>query len=46
MSKIYIGSAKTGDAGVEAAMSGTSVMVTSLVSTGSVFPTGGTSYNM
>jgi hypothetical protein len=46
MSKIYIGSSKRGDAGVEAAMSGSIVMLTSLVSTGSVCPTGGTSYNM
>jgi hypothetical protein len=46
MSKIYIGSAKRGDAGVEAAMSGSIVMFTSLVSTGSVRPAGGTSYNM
>jgi hypothetical protein len=46
MSKIYIGSLKRGDAGVEAAMSGTIVMFTSLVSTLSVFPSGGTSYNM
>ena len=46
MSKIYIGISKTGDAGVEAAMSGTIVMLTSLVCTMSVFPSGGTSYNM
>jgi hypothetical protein len=46
MSKIYIGSLKRGDAGVEAAMSGTIVIVTSLLSSISVFPSGGTSYNM
>jgi hypothetical protein len=46
MSKIYIGSLKRGDAGVEAAMSGTIVMLTSLVNDGSSFPAGGTSYKM
>ena len=46
MSKIYIGISKRGDAGVEAAMSGTIFMFTSLVRSGSVFPAGGTSYNM
>jgi len=46
MSKIYIGSLKRGDAGVEASMSGSIVMVTSPGSSSSVFPSGGTSYNM
>ena len=47
MSKIYIGSAKRGAAGVEAFMSGINVMVTSLVFTGSSgCVDGGTSYNM
>ena len=47
MSKIYIGFSKRGSAGVEAAMSGIIVMVTSLVFTGSPDGVdGGTSYNM
>jgi hypothetical protein len=47
MSKTYIGFSKRGAAGVEAAMSGIIVMVTSLVSTGSPGCVGGgTSYNM
>jgi len=46
ISKIYIGSPKRGDAGVEAAMFGSIVMLISLVNDGSVFPAGGTSYKM
>jgi len=45
MSKIYIGLSKRGDAGVEASMSGTIVMVTLVERTGSGLPAGATSYN-
>jgi hypothetical protein len=46
MSKIYIGSLKRGDAGVEAAMSGSIVMFTSLLRGWLGCPAGATSYNM
>jgi hypothetical protein len=46
MSKIYIGSPKRGDSGMEASMSGIIVIFTSLDNVGSWIPAGGTSYNM
>jgi hypothetical protein len=46
MSKIYIGSLKRGDSGVELAMSGRIVIITPLDFDESFFPGGGTSYNM
>ena len=45
MSKIYIGSAKRGDAGVEIPMSGIIVMFTLFSNGESESPSGATSYN-